>query len=81
MTREQNIVLTFYLFMTAICSGIACHKFSVFFAVGFGLAFVLKLANSLPKKRPVAFTQDSHGLRAAEPKGDPLVNLTRVIPG
>lgn len=50
MTREQNIVITAYGILTAMFAGIVYHKFSVFFMVGFGLAYILKIVNSVAKK-------------------------------
>ena len=49
MTKEQNVVLTFYLLMTALCGSIYFESYAAFFAIGFFLAFILKLANSLSK--------------------------------
>lgn len=68
MTREQNIVITGYLFLCAMFSGftvtavMANRSFFAgmftFLAVGFGLGYVLKIVNSIPQGH-------THGLEAA----------------
>lgn len=52
----NNTVLTFYLFQVAMWAGYATHKISVFLAVGFLLAFVLKLVNSACRKEGMVQT-------------------------
>jgi hypothetical protein len=51
--RGHNIVITFYGLLAAISAGIAAHKWSVFLFVGFVLAYVLKLANSVARKQGI----------------------------
>lgn len=50
MTREQNMVIMYYGIFTAISAGVAFHKFSVFFMVGFFMAYVLKIVNCIARK-------------------------------
>ena len=50
MTKEQNVVITFYLFVAAASfAGLfqGWHKMSAFLFMGFLLAYVLKMVNSI----------------------------------
>jgi len=64
----NNVVITCYGFITTICAGIFFWKISAFFFVGFMLAFILKLVNSI--EVPV----HSHGL-------EPATKRSNNVPG
>jgi len=50
LTREQNVVATAYLFVAAAAGAFSFHRFSVFIFIGFLLAFVLKVVNSVARR-------------------------------
>lgn len=47
MTKEQNAVAFFYLLCAAFASDLFFHRWSAFLFIGFLLAFVLKVVNSI----------------------------------
>ena len=50
MTNEQNWILVFYVVLTAFMFGAFANSIALLLAVGFLLAFVLKLVNCLARK-------------------------------